>query len=489
MRILQYAILVIVFACVIALRSMPVVGESDDCCNGDSPECSCFIATGAWNPTGTTIQDIARATLGTRESCIEYGGKPYYQMLYGYSSSQDANSAACGEDLPHDGEAWCSETISYWHHVAGIPYQNGYRNSDWNFNWQLHNTTLIRTFYETEERKDGGRGLWIDWKDLDYADFHPGKNAPLPGSYVLIDDCTISEDGSIKWSGEKAHSMMIDELWIYRTNGWVRKVKATLLNGNDGNPASVRMVNFDDLRALTPSSSANTVGKKIRGFGVDLDENGDPIFDANKLHYIDTVDEALLKLDRRTQLFQGEKDIRNWRNPPKELDPIWDKYYVPLIPKLVEYANLVKSVSVKSSSRAVKAVGVPDGREVTWDFPTNLAETSPEGVKIEIDLGSIHPLPIYGVELKWMNSIPSKYQAQWAGEDKMYQDATVPDASKALSGESRTAAVWIPFSETGEKVRYLKLIFPKGAIRNRSILYEMRFIYKWPPSYDSPKND
>jgi len=141
------------------------------------------------------------------------------------------------------------------------------------------------------------------------------------------------------------------------------------------------MVNFDDLRALTPSSSANTVGKKIRGFGVDLDENGDPIFDANKLHYIDTVDEALLKLDRRTQLFQGEKDIRNWRNPPKELDPIWDKYYVPLIPKLVEYANLVKSVSVKSSSRAVKAVGVPDGREVTWDFPTNLAETSPEGVK------------------------------------------------------------------------------------------------------------
>ena len=99
MRIPQYAILVIVFACVIALRSMPVVGESDDCCTDDSPECSCFIATGAWNPTGTTIQDIARATLGTRESCIEYGGKPYYQMLYGYSSTQDANSAACGEDF------------------------------------------------------------------------------------------------------------------------------------------------------------------------------------------------------------------------------------------------------------------------------------------------------------------------------------------------------------------------------------------------------
>ena len=71
------------------LISLLVVQQSCDfssiaCCNSDSPSCiDCFVDGGDWNPSGTWIQDVALATLGTEESCVADGGKPYYQMRLG----------------------------------------------------------------------------------------------------------------------------------------------------------------------------------------------------------------------------------------------------------------------------------------------------------------------------------------------------------------------------------------------------------------------
>ena len=47
----------------------------------DEPGCLCFDSNGVWNPAGTFIQDVAIQTVGTRETCLNNGGKPYYQMV------------------------------------------------------------------------------------------------------------------------------------------------------------------------------------------------------------------------------------------------------------------------------------------------------------------------------------------------------------------------------------------------------------------------
>ncbi|UCE19202.1 MAG: hypothetical protein JSV84_02320, partial [Gemmatimonadota bacterium] len=191
------------------------------CCNDDGPGCACFHDSGSWNPSGTWIQDVANMTLGTEESCVSDGGKPYYQMRIGINDIGLADDYACWFESVGDlygREAWCSEAISYWHMKKGIPYSTGFRNSTWYLDWQLTNTNAIRSFYMTEEQLAGGRGLWIDHTDpdyLDYDDFRPGENAPVPGAYVYIRQYVETGPSSGVWVGCN-HSMMVDSMFIYR---------------------------------------------------------------------------------------------------------------------------------------------------------------------------------------------------------------------------------------------------------------------------------
>ncbi len=70
----------------------PQLLELDPCCQGDSPGCTnCqpngFNDGGAWDPSGSSIQEIALDTVGTKESCWDdvgrWGGKPFWQMVLG----------------------------------------------------------------------------------------------------------------------------------------------------------------------------------------------------------------------------------------------------------------------------------------------------------------------------------------------------------------------------------------------------------------------
>jgi len=266
------------------------------CYHSDSPDCGCFDNTATWTPSGPWIQDIALDTVGTIVSCVVDGGKPFYQMRLGLDSTSSATALASMLDVlsgigmtMYEREAWCSETISYWHREAGIPYSTGYRRSEWHLDWQLTNTNAIRTFYMVEELLGaflffGGRGRWIDWYELDYSDLQPGINAPAPGSYVLI---RRYDDSDATWNG-KSHSMMIDEMTIHRNGfGDVVEVEVSLLEGNAGAPAQVLAESsLEDLIAYTPAGSEwLSNGRKILGFGVDLDRHGDPIYDPSRLHY------------------------------------------------------------------------------------------------------------------------------------------------------------------------------------------------------------
>ena len=159
------------------------------CYQPDAPDCPCFDDSNAWDPSGTYIQDVAIQTVGTKESCpcpgtpgcdwmigrddpFANGGKPYYQMVLGANSSFSALMKAWLMSLDafftpyyEAREAWCSETISYWHRETGIPYPGGYK-CGWHCDWLNQNVGELKTWYTTEG--DGGRGRWMEPCDVDY---------------------------------------------------------------------------------------------------------------------------------------------------------------------------------------------------------------------------------------------------------------------------------------------------------------------------------
>jgi hypothetical protein len=129
--------LAIVFIAALIIAPGGALAVCDD--ELDAPDCSCFDDTGAWNPGGMFIQDVASLTVGTRESCVEDGGKPYYQMVLGCNTEAEAmlvswlmaNFWAASFD---EREWWCSETIAYWHREDGTPYKGGY-STGWHLDW------------------------------------------------------------------------------------------------------------------------------------------------------------------------------------------------------------------------------------------------------------------------------------------------------------------------------------------------------------------
>jgi hypothetical protein len=459
------------------------------CCNSDGPECPCFDNGGIWDPSSgalsSSIQDIAFSTIDTRESCVPDGGKPYYQMRLGCDDRQDAQLTACILEAFPDSfsefarEAWCSETVSFWHREAGIPYGTGFRNSTWMMDWQLPNTESIRTFYMDEETS-GGRGRWIDYSELDYEDLQLGVNAPVPGAYVLIRRYDTSSSPPT-WAGH-SHSLIINEMTIHQdASGRIVRIEASLMEGNAGERVRASRT-FDDLFSLTPEGDEfvpeDSADRKILGFGIDLDSDGSPIYDHDRVHWSSSDVSGIVRPTKTKKV-----EVR---------DPLWEKYYAPIIPRIASYAEKVHNgVYVSSSSHIVHASSVPDGHGVHWLFPGGIDKLEPEGIQIVIDLLDEHPLPIKAIVLNWSEGFkPQGYNVQWSGADGHFQNGAVPhfDIEK-LSQESKlTLPVLIEFSKSGTAVRYVKLSFPPGTFKGESRLDELRFIYDWGPGKDADNN-
>ncbi len=442
-------------------------GLSTGCCDVDSPRCGCFDDEGDWNPSGASIQAIAHATVGTRESCVADGGKPYYQMKLGIDDPELAETAACVlrmvesmfpwvaeiEVLKRD--AWCSETISYWHREAGIPYPTGYRGGGI-LDWVLPNTYAIQSFYESEELA-GGRGRWIGWDELSYEDFRLGETAPLPGAYVLI---RRYDPITHRWEGE-SHSLMVDTMVVYRTaGGEVSRVRVSLLEGNSDDEVRSGAV-FDDVLALTPAGDKWIgSGRKIVGFGIDLDSSGQPIYDRTRLYTVRTLSGRAV-------------DARH----PKVHDPIWESYFEKLVHSLAGYEKLVRR-GIRVRSEGLKAAGIPDGR-VKWTIPAATAAS------VEIDLLAVHPVPIRGLLLVWEGGPPRGYRVEWAGGDHRFRPAQVP----ALSSDALPQKGWYPipvsFGKGSVGVRYVRFYFPASPAA--AVLREVRFIHDWDGQEDAKR--
>jgi len=464
------------------------------CYQPDAPDCPCFDSNGVWDPAGAFIQDVAIQTVGTQESCacpgtagcdweigpddaFTNGGKPYYQMVLGSNSELSAFVKSWLMSLPawmapdyEAREAWCSETISYWHREASIPYSEGYRHCGWYCDWLNQNVGELKRWYETEEDA-GDRGRWMEPGDVDYDDYVLGVTVPVPGAYV---SWRTYDDFNDTWvSDGESHSLMINEMWIHEdVFGKAFKVEVTLLEGNSGNRVK-NTRHWDDVLSLTPQGTEwipDSTNKKIYGFGIDLNSRGQPVYDESRLHVV--------KWPYATPPPTRVVTIR---------DPVWEQHYEPYLGDLRAYAKLMLQAgepNVMSSSPALQISGIPDGGEVSWRFPKGL----PGGVQVRIDLLDIHPLPIKGIELKWSSSaLPGDYRVQYASAGQPYQEARVPkmpDPSQLPSGSSVPVPAVFASSGNGAEVRYVKLIFP-STFEQEAILQEFRFRYYKGPLADT----
>jgi hypothetical protein len=472
----------------VALALLPILSFSGafavdwGCHYGDSPSCPGFVDSGAWNPSGAWIQDIAKATLGTQECCAaqvgDDGGKPFYQVVCGIDDPEVADFAALTYELwgcpyvDNDNTTtgrmpWCSEAVCYWHHKAGMPYSQGYRNSDWFFSWLHIGTGGMINYYKTEESLSA-RGRWIDYSELDYENFWPGWNAPCPGAYVPI----RGWDGTEFKDASTAHSMMIDEMTVHvMRSGRVARVEVSFLEGNAGNRVKNSRA-AGDVRSYTPdgdSDFGNYGGwpRKIMGFGVDLNASGRPVYDTARLHW---VAETVLA----GEIWHHDSTAKRFA------DPYWDRLRPELVRYAIQYGR--KGPVVRSSSPMVQAAGIPDGAEQRWRFPPGLDAREQNGVEVEIDLLAAYPLPVKALCLHWRAGfLPQGYRVQWAGADKKYEGIAVPVLAELKFEGRETMSLPIPVRlakpGAGPKLRYLKFSFPKGTFKQEAELAELDFVF------------
>jgi len=468
----------------------------------DAPDCLCFDPTGAWDAGGPSatlpIQSVALDTLGTRESCHtappvdDDCGKPYYQLTLGMNTVAGALTAsyvlseAATPTFTHRQE-WCSETVSYWHREAGIPYTLGYRNT-WHEDWRNFSVPQMRTWYEQEEEAAGGRGRWIRSGEVDYEAAEPGVTLPTPGAYMAI-SC-LHPNPTARWCDpadiDRNHSLMVDEVWIHRDgHGDVFRVEATFLEGNSGRRVK-NSRRLDDIFSLTTRGSqwfdygngldgvadtADDWGVKIYGFGIALDAAGNPVYDAARLHYVDHP-------EMRRVLARAR--------PPAADEP-WNTFYVSIRDRLTAYTGALRAnggPGITCSAGEVKTEKSPNGAGEQWFFPESLQD---QEVTVEFDFLNKNPRKIYGLTLFWDAAfVPSGYKVYFGPDKEHYTQAAVADLSGLQPPQDSTpipVRAVLPAALTD--VRFVKFVFPQDTFSLDATLTEMIVDTDHGPSEDA----
>lgn len=412
-------------------------------CEQDTPAASGFDNSGAWHPKGNLLQ-VADQTVGTRESCMIYGGKPYYQMQLGCIDWWRALWQSCQDGNPGR-QAWCSETVAYWHRQSGVPYEGGYKTY-WHPTWTVTCTKDLRVWYQTEEIKKGSRGRWIDGTELDYDDFKPGVNALAPGAY----QAWMRWDSENElWVDEDCHSQVIEEMKIFRQGDRIVRVDVKVVEGNNGGVVT-NSTWYENVIDYTLLGDKAPDGRKIVGWGIDL-KHGSPIIWNDKIKYYRTSAGPTppVSINRRASL-------------PKISD-----VDAPLVQQLVNYSKAISAekLNVKLSGAIVR------GLQVDRTESLNISIRSQDLVKshlmIEIDQKVPYPLPIKSVRCSWTmpeGTKPPLTKIRLAGADRKYSS----------------------FSRESPKIaRFIEIEIPKGSLAKDAILESVDIEYDWGPDTDS----
>jgi hypothetical protein len=498
-----------VFSCIFVAPSV----LRAQCDQPDAPDCACFVDNSTWDAGGPSypgtlfIQDVAAdvaddtatGRIGVEESCacpgtwgctwdpdpasdtdFKNSGKPYYQMILGQNTRSGALWMAelmATTDIEfHDRTEWCSETISYWHRETAVPNLYGYRN-DWHEDWMVDTVDDLRFWYEEEERLDG-RGRWIDSTELDYEDFQPGINAPLPGAYVAI---AWFSYGPSRWRDHKwSHSLMVNEMTVHRDLfGAIYQVEVSLQEGNSRD----RIRNdrtWPDILSLTPQGSqwvpnvgagddgimgtSDDITRKIWGFGIDLDEHGDPIYDPARLHEV--VDPVIASIPRTASISATDSD--------------WDKTSQ-VLGTLTSYASLLRQNGGPTLIMGGQSRPIPDGQ--TSNEARFEAEFSGE---VLIDLKGAHPLSIEGIELVWgAGYLPRNYTVEFFTGNQQSSLGSMPVLANIVPPSGEATPVPVRLENPLQGMQSVRLFFP-DPIPEEAVLHEVRFLYKSSPWQDAP---
>jgi len=500
---------VLAVALVVLCTGVPADAQCDE---PDAPDCACFVDGGAWDAGGPAvypfteyIQDVAADSLAlapgldpVRESCkckstdgcdwdtdpedpdknFTDSGKAYWNVLLGANSEALAlwwaelmADETVTMSFAHR-EPWCSETVSYWHRETAIPYLRGYL-SDWWPHWRISSVPDLKAWYVAAEGA-GGRGRWIDASEIDYDDFEPGINAPVPGAYVALAEYDRANDEfpDFKWS----HSVIVDEMTVHRDGyGNIFQVEIDLLEGNSGDRVRDDH-HWDDLLSFTPQGSqweaefevdGHLVRRKIYGFGIDLDSFGQPFYDPARLHEVDHPN--YLPALAPSPVVPG--------------DDAWEDYAV-FMPWLIEYAKIV----LAGETPQLKTSLVPGGfKPLPDDTPQNALFIPKEFVgTITVMFPAPNPMPIEGLELTWDNgAVPFGYSATFYDSSQQGMSATVPDLGNHVPPIGLPVMVPVVLDAAMTNVVAVQLFFPAGSVPPDTVLSDVMVRFEGAPWEDA----
>ena len=383
-------------------------------------------------------------------------------------------------------EAWCSETVSYWHRETAIPYLRGYL-SDWWPHWRISNVPDLKAWYVAAEGA-GGRGRWIDASEIDYDDFVPGVNAPVPGAYIALAeyDPVKDEFPDFKWS----HSVIVDEMTVHRdAYGRVFQVEIDRLEGNSGDRVRDDKPTWVDLYSITPQGSQweatfagadgisgtdDDIRRKVYGIGIDLDPNAQPYYDPARLHEVD-----------HPSYFPALAP-----SPVVPGDDSWQDYAV-FMPWLIEYAKVV----LEGEIPLLKSGLIPGGFQPLPDGSPQFELHIPEEFvgTITVQLPAPHPMLIEGIELTWGHgAVPFGYSATFFDVSQQGTIATVPDLGNHVPPAGLPVMVPIVLDAAMTNVVAVQLFFPAGSVPPDTVLSDVMVRFEGAPWEDvsaGPEDD
>ncbi len=437
------------------------------------PACGCYVAGGAW-PLPEDVGDListARKSLPAQTSCLQHRGLPYWQIQLQMDDPVWAHFVADLTSSPFfpppitdsfKAQAWCTETVAFWHREAQLPRSLGYFTLWW-LSTYVQNARQLRLWYETEESPGllalfgyEGRGRWIGGSELDYDDFIPGVNGPCPGAYQAWE---AYNSGTAVWEDSCFHSQVVDSMVIYRFGnaaGPVQRIDLRVVEGNasggsfvDINGTSVARgkvrsdrwyYNVMDWTSLGDSSqSCGLTRRKIRGWGIDLDADGNPLCDAGKIHTV--VIFSLISHNQPSGTDEPEYQTVN---------------------QVIQYfgASNGASKSVTTNASAIQTGGALPTPTTPWTIPQGPLNMDPS--YIQVDLLAEHPLPVRGIVVDWKDGYcPLQYQVWWAGQNQQIHTATVslPTGQVPPMGTTRIPIPTAFGPAPSYPVRYLRLVF------------------------------
>jgi hypothetical protein len=454
------------------------------CSLPDLPSCTCYASDCSpvacpWPFTGIPgdIIGTARLTTGTRSCCIADGGTAYWQiqrqaLIPAVAELMAFFNPAVQTNLETAPQAWCTETIAWWGLHAQMPYEDGYYASGHHQSSFVQGGGEMRRWYLAEEIKRGlSRGRWISATELDYSSFDPGVNGPCPGAYQQIygyDPADPDNNGNA-WNDPTGHSQLIDSMVVHRLytpDGVVQRIDVGMIEGNvgyGGGSPYARIIHhrwYYDIVDFTPQGSdyLDASNRKIRGWGINLNEDGTPRCDCSRI---------------KTVII--EFTIAN----PGPIGPdLADSAYVAAMDTF--FSRTGGAALVTSNSPAVRTGGALPDDGNHWVIPPPPHPEDP--VCIEVDLLDEYPDRMRGVTLEWVDAIPVQYDVERAGNDGSFQGRTLrlPVTPPGIPSGTRlpfTAAFSAAGPDTGHVVRFVRLCIPQSALTRTFEIARLHFNY------------